>query len=112
MTRHRPATVVMRFVIASYRPFGQMADQGIIGNLELRNVNARSLLLLRIDSGLASVGNEIGLPDPLPVVGRKITMIANLEVIAFAVVAIAEYKIAIEDKSSRCENGPRPSAPS
>src|SRR6266403_1838115 len=94
----RPATMIVRFVIAPHRPFGQMADQGIIGNLELRNVNARPLLFLRVDSGFARVGNEICLPDPLPVVSRKITMIANLEVIAFSVIAIAEYKIAIENK--------------
>ena len=108
----RSATVVMRFVIAPHRPFGQMADQGIIRNLELRKVNACSLLFLRVDRGFASVGNEIRLPDPLPVVGRKITVIPNVEVIAFPVIAIAEYKIAIEDKFARCENGPRPSAPS
>ena len=42
----RSATVVMRFVIAPHRPFGQMADQGIIGNLKLRKIDARPLLFL------------------------------------------------------------------
>ena len=74
--------MVMRFVIAPHRPFGQMADQGIIGDLKLRKIDPRPLLFLRVDGGFASVGNEIRLPDPLPVVGRKITMIPNVEVIA------------------------------
>src|SRR4030095_5407346 len=75
-----------------------MADQGIIRNLELCKVNPSPLLFLRVDNGFASVGNEIRLPDPLPVVGREITMIPNVEVIAFPVITIAECKIAIEDK--------------
>ena len=59
-----------------------MADQGIIGDLKLRKIDPRPFLFLRVDGGFASVGNEIRLPDPLPVVGRKITMIPNVEVIA------------------------------
>ena len=88
----------MRFVIAPHRPFGQMADQSIIGNLKLGEVDPCPLLFLRVDGGFASIGNEIRLPDPLPVVGRKITVIPEIEVIAFAVIAIAESKIAIKDK--------------
>src|SRR5262245_29021779 len=100
-TKHnqdRPPTVVMRFVIAPDRPFGQMADQGIIGDLKLRKIDPRPFLFLRVDDGFASVGNEIRLPDPLPVVGRKITMIPNVEVIAFSIITIVECKIAIEYK--------------
>src|SRR4029450_13625751 len=94
----RSATVVMRFVIAPHRPFGQMTDQSIIRHLELCKVTPGPLLFLGVNSGFASVGNEVCLPYPLPVVGRKITAIPNVEVIAFPVIAIAECKIAIEDK--------------
>src|SRR5262249_10594747 len=94
----RSAAVVMRFVIPSHRPFAQMTDQRVIGNFELRKLDAWALLLLSVDDGLANVGNEIGFPDPLPVVGREIAAIPDLEIIAFAVVAIRECKITIEDK--------------
>ena len=104
--------MVMRFVIAPHRPFGQMADQGIIRNLELCKVNSSPLLFLRVNSGFASVGNEVCLPYPLPVVGRKITVIPNVEVIAFPVIAIAECEIAIEDKLFVVKMVQAPSAPS
>src|SRR5215468_4746658 len=97
-SENRSATVVMRLVIASHRPFGQMADQRVIGDLELRKLDACTLLFLSVDGGLTNIGNEIGFPDPLPVVGRKITAIPDLEIIAFAVVAIRECKITIENK--------------
>src|SRR4029453_14876056 len=62
----RSAPMVMRFVIAPHRPFGQMADQCIIGNLKLREIDTCSLLFLSVDDGLTSVEDEIGFPDPLP----------------------------------------------
>src|SRR4030095_15322742 len=76
-----------------------MADQSIIRNLELCKANPGPLLFLGVNSGFASVGDEVCLPYPLPVVGRKITAIPNREVIACAVISISECKIAIEDKS-------------
>ena len=50
----RSAAVKMRFVIAPHRPFGQMADQGIIGNLELRKIDPRAFLFLRVDLRLCA----------------------------------------------------------
>jgi len=46
-----------------------MAYKNVAGNFELRDIDARAFLLLRIDLCLARVGNKIGLPNPLPVVG-------------------------------------------
>ena len=60
----------MGFVIAPHRPLGKMADQRIVGNLELSEIHARALLLLSVDHGFTRVGNEVGFPNPLPIVGR------------------------------------------
>ena len=88
----------MRFVIAADRPFGEMTDQRILRDLELGDVDARALLFLSVDLGRARVGNKIRFPDPLPIVRRQVALVARRKIIRLAVVAIAEAKVAIEDK--------------
>src|SRR5439155_19959826 len=75
-------------------PFGQVTDQGVIGYLELRDVDPCAFLLLRVDLRVAGVWNKISLPNPLPVVGRQITFVGRLEIGRFAVVTVIEGEIA------------------
>ena len=88
------------FVITAHRPLGKMTDQGVIGNFELSEIDTSAFLFLGVDLGFARVGNKVGFPNPLPVVGREITFVARLEIVLFGIVAIGAVVIARNNAGS------------
>src|SRR5437773_11127920 len=89
----------MRLVISSDRPLRKMADQRVVRDLKLGEINAGPLLLLGVDLRLSGIRNKVRFPNPLPVVGRQIALVAGLEIIRFPVVAIHKRKITVENES-------------
>ncbi len=97
--QHRAAAMKMRLMVTPHRPLGEMADQGIIGNLKLGDIDPRALLFLSVELRQPRIGNEVSLPNPLAVVRREITFDTGIEVTGFAIIAIVESKFAVKYKS-------------
>src|ERR1044072_2782013 len=96
--QHRAAAMEMRLMVTTHGPFGEVADQSVVRDLELSDRDSGALLLLSIDLRFARIGNEVRVPNPLTIVGRQVTLIAGFKVIMLCVVSIAKTKIAVKNK--------------
>src|ERR1043165_6634929 len=94
----RAAAMKMRLMVTTHGPFGEVTDQSVVRDLELRDSDSGALLLLSVDLRFARIGNIVRVLNPLTVVRRQAPLVAGFEVIVLCVVAIAKAKIAVKDK--------------
>src|SRR5581483_2721331 len=97
----RARSVVMRLVVATHRPLGDVAGRKAGAHAIARKLPTRDLLLHVLDRLVEHVQNEVCMPEAevVPTGGR--TLVRTREVVLAAVIDLLEIVVAVENELER-----------
>src|SRR5258706_16361295 len=84
------AATTMGLAISTHRPFNQLADQTVLGNLEANDFDPATSANFSIPTKFAHIRNKIGLVNPLTTILSQVIAIARREIIRRATVTVVE----------------------
>src|SRR5258706_13190670 len=88
----------MRLAISTHRPFNQLADQTVLGNLEANDFDPATSANFSIPTKFAHIRNKIGLVNPLTTILSQVIAIARREIIRRAAVTVVENEITVKNE--------------